>query len=122
MLIAPVHSIFMKLLYLTVTVLGLVGVADAATRREVFSNSAVHVSFTCGKLSSAGSGFIFVRPADISKENEPTFKGQVFLVTNKHVLPPEGPEAAGCKVAMRTSITSGGYGQYPDDRHSNYRR
>ncbi|MDP2602030.1 MAG: serine protease [Deltaproteobacteria bacterium] len=86
-------------------VLGLLATANAATRREVFSNSAVHLSFICGKLRSSGSGFIFFRPADPAKANEPNVSGQVFLVTNKHVLPPEGTE---CKIAMRVTTTLGG--------------
>jgi hypothetical protein len=98
----------MKQVSLIVAILGLAGMADAATRREVFSNSAVHLSFACGSLSSSGSGFIFFRPADITKANEPNVKGQIFLVTNKHVLPPEGPKVAGCKLAVRISTTSGG--------------
>jgi hypothetical protein len=95
----------MKLLYVIAVVLLLLRTADAATNRERFSNSAVHLAFTCGKLSSSFSGFIFFRPADLSKANEPNIKGQVVLVTNKHVLPPEGAE---CNIAMRVTTTSGG--------------
>jgi Trypsin-like peptidase domain len=78
------------------------GLAGAATPREVFSNSAVYVSFSAGEISSSGSGFVLFRPADPSKANEPTVSGQTFLVTNKHVLPPEGKE---CKLSMR--VTTG---------------
>jgi hypothetical protein len=78
------------------------GLASAATPREIFSNSAVYLSFTIGANSSSGSGFILFRPTDPSKANEPTVSGQAFLITNKHVLPPEGKE---CKLSMR--VTTG---------------
>jgi len=78
------------------------GFAQAATLREIFANSAVHLSFTSGTKSSSGSGFILFRPADPSKASEPSVSGKAFLITNKHVLPPEGAE---CKLSMR--VTTG---------------
>ena len=74
-------------------VLCFIAVANAATPREVFSNSAVHLSFTLGSNSSSGSGFIVFRPLDASKVNEPSVNGQVFLLTNKHTLPQKGRSA-----------------------------
>jgi S1-C subfamily serine protease len=78
-----------------------VGTAQGPTRREIFGNSAVHLSATC--IDSTGSGFIFFRPEDPSNQSKPPFS--VFLVTNRHVLPPEGRE---CKLAMRASIAVDG--------------
>jgi len=83
-------------------VLCLCSLAQAATLREVFANSAVHLSYMVGANSSSGSGFILFRPTDPSKTNEPSVSGQAFLITNKHVLPPEGRE---CKLSMR--VTTG---------------
>jgi hypothetical protein len=62
----------MKLRALIAAALCLNGVAYGLTRREVFSNSAVHLSRTCGDV--AGTGFIFFRPADPQNQ-----RGKVFL-------------------------------------------
>jgi S1-C subfamily serine protease len=85
----------MQLRALIAAALCLNGIVYGLTRREVFSNSAVHLSITCG--NSTGSGFLLFRPADPSNSNS----GNVFLVTNKHVLPAEGRQ---CDVMMRVSI------------------
>src|SRR5437899_2349000 len=82
-----------------------VAVAFAATPREVYSNSTVHLSWTLGPTTSTGSGFILARPVDPSKVNEPQVSAQAFLVTNKHVLPPEGHQ---CTIAMRATTISNG--------------
>ena len=86
----------MKLRILIAATLCLRGIAYGLTPREVFSNSAVHLTITCG--DSTGSGFILFRPADPSNDKV----GKAFLTTNKHVLPPEGKE---CGFTMRAAIT-----------------
>jgi hypothetical protein len=86
--------------YLTLTAaLALASIAYGLSPREVFSNSAVHLSQTCHDVT--GSGFIFLRPRDPSNEKV----GWAFLVTNKHVIPPEGPE---CGLEMRVAATDNG--------------
>jgi hypothetical protein len=83
----------------------LFGVAHPATLREVFSNSAVHLSYALGTQSSSGSGLILLRPNGVPNADSQTVQGRAFLVTNKHVLPPEGTE---CNIAMRVTTISGG--------------
>ena len=92
---------FMKPLHLIAAMLCCFRLADAASNREVFSNSVVYLSYTVGTNSSSGSGFIMVRPTDSSKVDGGSVEGQAFLVTNKHVIPPEGKES---KLAMRVTI------------------
>jgi S1-C subfamily serine protease len=89
----------MKYLTLMTATLALAGSTYGLTRREVFSNSAVHLSQTCADVS--GSGFVFFRPADPSNEKV----GKAFLATNKHVIPPEGAE---CGLEMRVAVTDNG--------------
>lgn len=93
----------MRFRYLIV-VLFCLALARAASRREMLSNGAVYLSYTAGSNSSTGSGFIFFRPDDPTKAAEPLVQGHLFLVTNKHVLPPEGAE---CKLTMRVTTGSG---------------
>lgn len=85
----------MKFLTLITLALALVDSSYGLTRREVFSNSAVHLSHTCG--DGGGSGFMFFRPPDPSTAKV----GVVFLTTNKHVIPPVGAE---CGLEMRVAV------------------
>ncbi len=81
------------------------GLAHAASRRDAFSNSAVRLSYSIGQKNSTGTGFIFLRPDDPSTAEGPgPVSGKAFLVTNKHVLPPEG---APCNLAIRVTTGSG---------------
>ena len=89
----------MKYFALIIFGLALPSSVDCLTRREVFSNSAVHLSRTCGDVF--GSGFIFFRPVDPSNEKV----GQAFLVTNRHLIPPEGTE---CGLELRVAVTDDG--------------
>ena len=93
----------MRLKYL-ILLLCFLGFGHAASRREMLSNGAVYLSYTAGSNSSSGSGFIFFRAEDPAKESDPSTLGRLFLVTNKHVLPPEGAE---CKLSVRVTIGSG---------------
>jgi hypothetical protein len=80
---------------------------QSATLRELFSNSAVYLSYVAGpNLMTSGSGFIIVRPNDPSTTNQAKVAGQAFLITNKHVLPPEGKGSQ--KLEMRVNINSNG--------------
>lgn len=88
-------SVVLGLLFFSVLLHG-------AGLREVFSNSAVHLAYSIGPESSTGSGFILFRPMDGPKGADGSVSGWAFLITNKHVLPPEGKE---CKLSMR--VTSG---------------
>ena len=89
----------MNFVTLIAAALALAGSSYSLTQRDVFSNSAVHLSRTCADRS--GSGFIFFRPAGTSNEKV----GKVFLATNKHVIPPEGVE---CSLEMRVATTANG--------------
>ena len=80
----------------------LLNIAAVGSNREIFSSSAVHLSYPVGAGTSSGSGFLLFRPDDETKANEARVNGQIFLITNKHVLPPEGKE---CKLSMR--VTTG---------------
>lgn len=93
----------MKLARFLLGILCFCSLAHAASLREVFANSTVYLSYTIGASSSSGSGFILFRPTDPSKANGTSISGQAFLITNKHVLPPEGKE---CKLSMRVTTGS----------------
>lgn len=65
---------------------------------EAFLRSAVLVTFQNGpNNSSAGTGFFLFRPINGNQ-------GQVLLVTNKHVLPPEGTAK---NVQIRVAVGAG---------------
>ncbi len=64
---------------------------------EAFLHSTVLVSFESGpNRTSVGSGFFIFRPVDADK-------GHILLVTNRHVLPPEGQaRSAQIRVAVKS--------------------
>jgi len=75
-----------RIVTLTIIFLLFYGVAGGQAMNQAFLNSTVLVSFNIDdKSSSAGTGFF------VSRETQPG-KGNIFLVTNKHVLPKEGNE------------------------------
>ena len=64
--------------------LSIIHIGKGQALNEAFLNSTVLISYQVDpKSTSSGSGFLVFREI---KDNQ----GQIFLVTNKHVIPPEG--------------------------------
>jgi len=87
----------LKRLFAIVLVCSITQTGRGQALNEAFLNSTVLISCQLDATNTYfGSGFLVFREVSINR-------GQVFLVTNKHVIPPEGKEKSiSIRVAIRT--------------------
>ncbi|HBA87125.1 MAG TPA: hypothetical protein DCZ75_03795 [Geobacter sp.] len=94
-----------KIIFVALFCAGMPHTAYSQALDDAFLRSTVLVAFSTGPMSqSVGSGFLLFRPVS---DNQ----GQVYLITNKHVLPsPTGPD----NITIRVNIKSAANPQVQD--------
>jgi hypothetical protein len=93
-----VRRLFLRAAFLSALLGTLPSIVDAQALNEAFLRSTTLVEYQNGPNSvSVGTGFFLFRPTT-------EYRGQVLLITNKHVLPPEGSARS---IKIRVTVSTG---------------